>query len=122
MTKKELQKIISAQALHMQDLIRSVIAQGTVTKTFTKRLCYCKADVTCYEYKGKPVIYALKSYNTDVAYVVVNSEAMYGVDVLRYNYGYTPTSAQHIAKFFNHYLDYKASIYGKEVYRLRYYA
>lgn len=122
MTKKELQKFNSAQALHMQDLIRSVIAQGTVTESFTKRLCYCKADVTCYEYQGNPAIYALKSYNTTVAYVLVNSGAMYGIDVLRYNFGYTPTSAQHIAKFFSHYLDYKARISGKEVYRLRYYA
>ena len=108
-------------ALDLWNMAQSVINQRIVTKAWTKRLCYCRADVTCYEYANKDSIYILRSYNTDVAVVIINSGCIYGVDMLRYVYGYTSTSAQHIAKFFNHYVDYKARIQGKETLRLRYY-
>ena len=56
------------------------------------RLDYCTAwtaDVGDY--------YVLKSYNTIIAIIYKPTGVMY--DVLRYVYGYTSTSAKHIAKF-----------------------
>ena len=44
--------------------------------------------------------FILKSYNTIVAAITPDDEC---VDFLRYVYGYTATSAQHIAKFFADY-------------------
>ena len=41
--------------------------------------------------------YTLVSYNTVVAFIDRESDTLY--DILRYVYGYTSTSAQHIAKF-----------------------
>lgn len=49
----------------------------------------------------------LKSYYTNVAFIDKNSDTLY--DVLRYVYGYTATSSQHIAKF-NH--DYGYGMWG----------
>lgn len=59
-----------------------------------ERLRTCQAMV--YETEH---FFILKSYDTFVAVVckIDNSR----IDVLRYVYGYTATSAQHITKFFN---------------------
>lgn len=57
-----------------------------------KRLRYCSAYVVDY---GEFTI--LISYDTIVAFI--NNATGEFVDVLRYVYGYTATSAQHIAKF-----------------------
>lgn len=70
-----------------------------------KRLRTCNASVYATDN-----YFILKSYNTVVA--VLNRNSGIGYDVLRYVYGYTATSAQHISKFFN---DYNA------VLTLRYY-
>ena len=43
--------------------------------------------------------YFLKSYDTVIAFIDKETDTLY--DILRYVYGYTATSAQHIAKF-NH--------------------
>ena len=56
------------------------------------RLRTCKATV--YETKH---YYILESYNTFVAAIHKDSRIM--ADFLRYVYGYTSTSAKHIAKF-----------------------
>lgn len=56
------------------------------------RLRYCNASV--YE---NSYYYYLKSYSTIVA--IIDKEKDACVDVLRLVYGYTSTSAQHIAKF-----------------------
>ena len=59
-----------------------------------ERLYRCNAVmIECGEYV------LLRSYNTIVAAYDVSTDAMY--DFLRYVYGYTATSAQHIAKFRN---------------------
>ena len=58
----------------------------------SKPLRHCSAKV----YKGNTG-YFLKSYRTIIAYIPFNSNICY--DFLRYVYGYTATSAQHIAKF-----------------------
>ena len=67
-----------------------------------KRLRTCKAEVfTLDDY------YVLKSYNTIVAFIDRKSDTLY--DFLRYTYGYTVTSAQHIAEFNR---DYGKGEYG----------
>ena len=57
-----------------------------------KRLRSCSAVVVTTEN-----YYILKSYNTVVAVIDRKSDTLY--DVLRIVYGFTRTSAQHIAKF-----------------------
>ena len=57
-----------------------------------KRLRTCKAVVVETEN-----YYILQSYRTTVAVIDKRTDTLY--DVLRYVYGYTATSAQHISKF-----------------------
>lgn len=67
----------------------------------------CHATVLHYGVNGGDV-YLLKSYNNIVAMV---DEVGDGIDFLRYVYGYTATSAQHIRKFFDDYCNEYADIY-----------
>lgn len=60
------------------------------------RLRTCQAKVLETEH-----FYILQSYNTYVAAIHKNTHEMF--DFLRYVYGYTATSAQHIAKFAHDY-------------------
>ena len=53
--------------------------------------------------------YILRSYNTCIACIHIPTDTCY--DVLRHEYGYTATSAQHIAKFRH---DYGAGKWGCE--------
>ena len=62
------------------------------TPQLWKRLNNCQAYVL--ETKS---YYILKSYNTIVAWIEKEFDTLY--DALRMVYGYTATSAQHIAKF-----------------------
>ena len=64
----------------------------TKKTTERERLCSCQAWV--FE---TPSYYILKSYNTYIACMDKETENVY--DVLRTEYGYTVTSAKHIAKF-----------------------
>lgn len=66
------------------------------SKYTCKRLRTCQAWVYASDN-----YFLLKSYDTFVA--VINRNSGYGYDVLRYVYGYTATSAQHMSKFFNDY-------------------
>lgn len=53
---------------------------------------------TCQAYVYEtPSFYVLRSYNTVVAIIEKSTDTCY--DFLRYVYGYTSTSAQHISKF-----------------------
>lgn len=89
-----------------EQLISNCIATGIFNTVFNeferqqcldiKRLRSCSAWV--YETEH---YYLLKSYETFVACIIKESNV--SVDVLRYVYGYTPTSAQHISKFINDY-------------------
>ena len=121
MTKKQ-KEFNNRYALDLWNMCKTIIQQQTVVQIWSKRLAYCRATVTAYAYKGESTIYILTSYSTPVACVIVNSGCVYGVDMIRYEYGYTATSAKHIAKFFNHYVDYVARTRNKESLRLRYYA
>ena len=58
------------------------------------RLLNCQAKVVEY-----PDYICLYSYRTMVAFIDLNNDTCY--DVLRLVYGYTATSAQHIAKFYH---------------------
>lgn len=64
-----------------------------------KRLRSCSAEVAPARdaETGELLYYVLRSYNTVVAAIDVRTDTLY--DFLRYVYGYTPTSAQHISKF-----------------------
>ena len=62
----------------------------------TQHLRKCKAYVMVMDNH-----YLLISYKTLVAFIDKRTRICY--DILRYNYGYTPTSAQHIAKFCHDY-------------------
>ena len=64
-----------------------------------KQLKRCNADVYTFKMPDGTFLYVLKSYATFVAAIYENV----GYDFLRYVYGYTATSAQHIAKFMNEY-------------------
>lgn len=68
----------------------------------SKRLRSCQARVYIYE-----DFILLKSYRTMIAGIDRKTDTLY--DFLRMTYGYTATSAQHIAKF-NH--DYCAGYWG----------
>lgn len=67
-----------------------ISAQGGLSDW--KRLRSCNAMVA-----ETNRYYILQSYNTLVAFIDKTTDTLY--DVLRYVYGYTATSAQHISKF-----------------------
>ena len=90
MTKKEKQIDINKNAL-----VGIELWEQAVVVESRERLNYCNAfilelDNNCL---------ALTSYGTLVA--VFDRSTGFFYDVLRYTYGYTSTSAQHIAKFRN---------------------
>lgn len=64
-----------------------------------KRLRSCSAEVAPVmdAETGELLYYVLRSYRTIVAAIDVRTDTLY--DFLRYVYGYTATSAQHISKF-----------------------
>lgn len=72
------------------------LSQIELDHVYVNRLRYCSAHVLIY-----PRYYVLISYQTPVAFIDRVSGEAY--DVLRYVYGYTATSAQHISKFFHDY-------------------
>ena len=68
------------------------------------RLRTCRAYVT--ETKN---FFVLKSYNTIVA--IIDKTTGQKFDFLRYVFGFTSTSCQHIAKFFSDYGDFRVNVY-----------
>ena len=64
-----------------------------------KQLRSCSAEVSpaIDNETGEVVYYVLRSYRTIVAIIDTRTGILY--DFLRYVYGFTSTSAQHIAKF-----------------------
>lgn len=69
-----------------------------------ERLRSCQACV--YETEN---YFVLKSYETIVAFIDKNTSQKF--DILRKVYHYTSTSAQHIAKFFADYGNFRVSTY-----------
>ena len=77
------------------------------SKSYPLRSCNARV------FKGERYI-VLRSYHTNIAVIDTKTDTLY--DFLRYVYGYTATSAQHIAKFNQ---DYGAGKWGCE-HRLTY--
>ena len=101
--KKSEQMAINQKCVDAYKEINAYYAEYRFTYCTKKRLRYCNAWVyTCKDYT------ILQSYNTIVAVIFNNTKE--GFDFLRYTYGYTATSAQHISKFFYDY-------YAQKTYR-----
>lgn len=91
--KKQEQEKINARIKEITKMCMDEIsAQGGLSNW--KRLRSCKAQ---YAHTNRFIV--LQSYGTLVAFIDKNTDTLY--DILRWVYGYTATSAQHIAKF-NH--------------------
>lgn len=107
MRKEEQLKINSFMISVWNDALQELRTSNTMKRD---RLRTCQAWV--HETQN---FYILRSYNTFIACIHKESDTLY--DMLRYEYGYTATSAQHIAKFRS---DYGKSKWGCEN-SLRYY-
>ena len=105
--KKSEQLAINEQVLNALNVLNS--DSVSLCTDLWRQLRSCSAEVApiidCET--GELLYYALRSYNTVVAAIDVRTDTLY--DFLRYVYGYTATSAQHIAKF-DH--DYGMSKWG----------
>lgn len=93
MTQKQINDIVMSK---LNEVNHDMVRQAPVLHG---RLRNCKASV----YKNDNY-YILKSYGTYVAFIDRRENICY--DILRYTYGYTATSAGHIAKFKNDYGTY----------------
>ena len=93
--KKSEQLVINEQVVA---LVNDFNKTNSDTGNF-KRLRSCSAEVAPVidAETGAPLYYVLCSYRTIVAAIDVRTDTLY--DFLRYVYGYTATSAQHISKF-----------------------
>lgn len=88
--KKEEQRIINASILTEWEKAKQELECSS--EYAVNRLRSCSAEVLTTER-----YHFLKSYNTIIAFIDKNTDTCY--DVLRYVYGYTPTSGHHVAKF-----------------------
>ena len=98
--KARLQEWQNEQCLCAVHTIRSHIDYNMWTHWYP--LYHCKAAYAVFaEREDKTHWYALRSYKTLVCVAVYDSDRRRLIiyDVLRWTYGYTATSAQHIAKF-----------------------
>ena len=89
-------------AINEQVLNALTVFNGANVSTRTdlwKPLRSCSAEVApaIDNETGELLYYVLRSYRTIVAAIDVRTDTLY--DFLRYVYGYTSTSAQHISKF-----------------------
>lgn len=93
--KKSEQTAINAEVIATVERFNSV----HFAPTNWKKLRSCSAEVApCVDPEtGEILFYALRSYRTIVAIIDCRTDTLY--DFLRYVYGYTSTSAQHITKF-----------------------
>jgi len=99
--KKEQQYAINRECLEAIQRFNEYRA-SVVSANGIERLRTCQASVIIFD-----DYFLLRSYNTLVAFIDRKTDTLY--DVLRYVYGYTSTSAQHIAKFRH---DYGGERYG----------
>ena len=97
--KKTYQLDMNAHIVAHYDTFMGVLSSTHTTLTAPRPLRSCSAvvfDIVSND-TGEILYHVLKSYNTIVAFIDVETDTLY--DVLRYVYGYTATSASHIAKF-----------------------
>lgn len=91
--KKSEQMVVNEMCMAgLDEMMTEINIQGGISNGKRLRTCNAKVFET-------PNFYILQSYGTLVAFIDRRSDTLY--DVLRYVYGYTATSSQHIAKF-NH--------------------
>ena len=108
---KEIKTMTKSEQLNINETIVEVVydlKKEFNALTHLHRLRTCQANVYTLTNNERYVV--LESYNTIVAIYDRKTGWMY--DILRFVYGYTATSAQHIAKFKNEY---------KPIFTLRYY-
>ena len=91
-----------SEQLAINEQVVALVNDFNKTNNYTgnfNRLRSCSAEVAPVidSETGELLYYVLRSYNTIVAAIDVRTDTLY--DFLRYVYGYTSTSAQHIAKF-----------------------
>lgn len=96
---RKVQERINSEVIRFMQANNDEIYSHKAKPTQLRR---CSADV--YETEN---MYVLRSYSTIIAVIDKTTDTLY--DFLRYVYGYTATSAQHIAKFKH---DYGASKSG----------
>lgn len=98
MTKYE-QKCENLNAEIHLDMFHDAMHSAITSIYNTRRLRSCSAEVLDLvdDTTGEVLYHVLRSYNTIVAFIDPTTDTLY--DVLRKVYGYTATSAQHIAKF-----------------------
>lgn len=105
--KKSEQLAINEQVLNALNLFNN--ANVSTRTDLWRQLRSCSAEVApaIDNETGEVLYYVLRSYRTIVAIIDTHTDTLY--DFLRYVYGFTATSAQHISKF-NH--DYGNGVYG----------
>ena len=91
-----------SEQLAINEQVLTLVNDFNTTNNYTgnfKRLRSCSAEVAPVidSETGELLYYVLRSYRTIVAIIDIKTDTLY--DFLRYVYGYTSTSAQHIAKF-----------------------
>ena len=97
--KKLEQMAINAACISIWNLAMNEDENYCRVNDYCTRLLSCQAWV--YESEN---YYFLRSYNTIVAFIDKETKTCF--DILRYVYGYTATSAQHISKFWHDYTPY----------------
>ncbi|MBO7731292.1 MAG: hypothetical protein J6S67_02015 [Methanobrevibacter sp.] len=90
MTKFEQEQINEMCKTTLDRVNTEIMEQGGLKDWSRLRTCQAEVSETSR-------YYVLRSYNTLVAFIDKTTDTLY--DVLRYVYGYTATSAQHISKF-----------------------
>ena len=97
--KKYDQKCENLNAEIHLDMFHDEMCSAITTICNEHQLRSCSATVfdLVDDTTGEVLYHVLRSYNTIVAFIDPTTDTLY--DVLRKVYGYTSTSAQHIAKF-----------------------
>ena len=95
--KKSEQLAINKQVLNALNMLNSDSVSLCTDHWRQLRKCSASVAPAVDKETGEVMYYVLRSYNTIVAAIDVSNDTLY--DFLRYVYGYTSTSAQHIAKF-----------------------
>lgn len=109
-----------SEQLAINEQVLTLVNDFNTTNNYTgnfKRLRSCSAEVAPImdAETGELLYYVLRSYRTIVAAIDVRTDTLY--DFLRYVYGYTSTSAQHIAKFDHDYGNGKWGCTNRLTYR-----
>ena len=109
-----------SEQLAINEQVLTLVNDFNTTNNYTgnfKRLRSCSAEVAPImdAETGELLYYVLRSYRTIVAAIDVRTDTLY--DFLRYVYGYTSTSAQHIAKFDHDYGNGKWGFTNRLTYR-----